>query len=162
MTTVSLGVKDTLAKMLDAVPAKKRQFLQASVAYPSERNLNQPPRMWSSSTAVSVNRIKHKQAMATIHQSKSTLETASSIACRGRALTSMRRRIFQAPRCLAREWQIALTCRCRKVWRPYKYRYELVLRRTAVEKVVGMATIRSCDVASRAGHSLSPAAIFAG
>lgn len=29
MTTVSLGVKDTLAKMLDAVPAKKRQFLHA-------------------------------------------------------------------------------------------------------------------------------------
>lgn len=36
MTTVSLGVKDTLAKMLDAVPAKKRQFLntQARVTHP--------------------------------------------------------------------------------------------------------------------------------
>lgn len=31
MTTVSLGVKDTLAKMLDAVPAKKRQFLRTRV-----------------------------------------------------------------------------------------------------------------------------------
>lgn len=43
MTTVSLGVKDTLAKMLDAVPAKKRQFLRARVmnVHPHQKNRNQ-------------------------------------------------------------------------------------------------------------------------
>lgn len=41
MTTVSLGVKDTLAKMLDAVPAKKRQFLHARVTQiPAEIEVN--------------------------------------------------------------------------------------------------------------------------